>query len=92
MLATDASQKSSRRTPGRLDIHSRGATKVSSRDPLLSSGSRLLTFVAPLLWMSGRPGVRLLDFWLASVVSTALQAVMNLLLLRALMRQKLGPA
>ena len=59
---------------------------------LLSSGSRLLTFVAPLLWMSGRPGVRLLDFWLASVVSTALQAVMNLLLLRAVMRQKLGAA
>ena len=59
---------------------------------LLSSGSRLLTFVAPLLWMSSRPGVRLLDFWLASVASTALQAVMNLLLLRAVMRQKLGAA
>jgi putative MATE family efflux protein len=59
---------------------------------LLSSGSRLLTFVAPLLWMAGRPGVRLVDFWHVSVVSTALQAVTNLLLLRAMMRQKLGPA
>ena len=57
---------------------------------LLSSGSRLLTFVAPLLWMAGRPGMRLVDFWHVSVASTALQAVMNLLLLRAVMRQKLG--
>jgi putative MATE family efflux protein len=59
---------------------------------LLSSGSRLLTFVAPLLWLSGRPGVRLVDFWHVSVASTGLQAVMNLLLLRVLMRQKLGTA
>jgi len=34
--------------------------------------------------------VRLVDFWHVSVASTALQAVMNLLLLRAVMRQKLG--
>jgi len=59
---------------------------------LLSSGSRLLTFVLPLFWLSGRPGVRLVDFWHVSVASTALQALMNLLLLRALMRQKLGTA
>ena len=59
---------------------------------LLSSVSRLATFVVPLVWLAGRPGVRLVDFWHLSVASTALQALMNLLLLRAVMRQKLGGA
>ncbi|MFO1395012.1 MAG: MATE family efflux transporter [Steroidobacteraceae bacterium] len=59
---------------------------------LLSSAGRLLTFVLPALWLATRPGVCIVDFWHLSVASTALQAVMNLLLLRSLMRQKLGTA
>lgn len=59
---------------------------------LMSSGSRLVTFVLPAVWLSTRPGVRIVDFWHLSVASTALQAVANLLLLRSLMRQKLGGA
>ena len=42
---------------------------------LLSSVSRLATFVVPLVWLAGRPGVRLVDFWHLSVASTALQAL-----------------
>ena len=49
---------------------------------LVSSGSRLVTFVLPALWLARRPGVELHDFWYLSVASVALQALTSLLLLR----------
>ena len=61
-----------------------------TRPSLISSGSRLLTFVAPALWLSHQPWVQLHDFWRLSVVSVSLQAVIALLLLRTQMSRKLG--
>lgn len=62
-----------------------------TRPSLLSSGSRLLTFVAPALWLSTQPWVQLHDFWRLSVASVTLQAVASLLLLRRQMGRKLAP-
>jgi putative MATE family efflux protein len=56
---------------------------------LVSSGSRLLTFVIPALWLAQRPGFELRDVWHLSVASVALQAVVSLGLLRVVMRQRL---
>ena len=62
-----------------------------TRPSLISSGSRILTFVAPALWLSTRPWASLQDFWMLSVGSVTLQAVIALLLLRTHMGRKLGP-
>ncbi len=59
---------------------------------LLSSASRMLTFVAPALWLAQQPGVRLEDFWWLSVASAASQAVLSLALVFRELRRKLGPA
>ncbi len=49
---------------------------------LLSSGSRLLTFVLPALWLSKRPGFTLTEVWYLSVATVTLQALTSLALLR----------
>ena len=59
---------------------------------LLSSASRLLTFVLPVLWIAHRPGFELRHAWYLSVGSAALQAALSLWLLSAVMRQRLQPA
>jgi Na+-driven multidrug efflux pump len=56
---------------------------------LLSSATRLVTFVLPVVWLAQRPGFELLDAWHVSVASTALQAVVSLWLLSVVMKQKL---
>ncbi len=58
---------------------------------LISSGSRLITFVLPAILLSYRPETVLYDFWYVSVASLVLQAVTSLLLLRVELRRKLGP-
>jgi putative MATE family efflux protein len=58
---------------------------------LLGSSSRLLTFVLPALWLAQRPGLELQQIWYLSVASVALQALLALVLLRAVMRQRLQP-
>ncbi len=58
---------------------------------LISSGSRLITFVLPAILLSYRPETVLYDFWYLSVASLVLQAVTSLLLLRVELRRKLGP-
>jgi putative MATE family efflux protein len=57
---------------------------------LASSASRLLSFVLPALWLAQRPGFELLEVWHLSVASVALQAIVSLLLLRRVMRRRLG--
>jgi MATE family, multidrug efflux pump len=59
---------------------------------LVSSASRLVTFVLPALWLAHRPGVELHHFWYLSVASVALQAVTSVLLVRTVMRQRLPSA
>lgn len=56
---------------------------------LLSSASRLLTFVLPALWLSTRPGFTLHQVWLLSVATVTLQALTSLWLLRREFRRKL---
>ena len=57
---------------------------------LLSSASRLVTFVAPLLWLSTRPHFTLMQVWYLSVATVSLQAVTSLVLLMREMRRKLA--
>jgi putative MATE family efflux protein len=56
---------------------------------VLSSASRLLTFVAPALWLASRPHFELTQLWYASVVSVALQAIFSLWLVRREFRLRL---
>ena len=58
---------------------------------LLSSASRLLTFVLPALWLSAQPHFELRQLWYLSVASTTLQCVTSFVLLQREFRRKLGP-
>lgn len=62
-----------------------------TRPSLLASASRLITFVAPTLWMSTLPGVTLMHIWLLSIASIASQCAFVLYLLFRTFRRKLGP-
>jgi putative MATE family efflux protein len=55
-----------------------------------SSGTRLLSFVVPALWLSSRPGFELRELWFVSVASVSLQALVSLALVRRELRRKLG--
>jgi putative MATE family efflux protein len=59
---------------------------------LLSSATRLLTFVLPLLLIARLPGLELRHVWWLSVGTTTLQALFSLWLLRREFRLKLRPA
>jgi len=59
---------------------------------LVSSGSRLFTFVLPALWLSTRPGFTLRQVWYLSVATVTLQALTSLLLLRREFHRKLDAA
>jgi putative MATE family efflux protein len=60
-----------------------------TRPSLIASGSRLLTFAAPAIWLANQPGVTLHTFWLLSVTSVYLQMFLSLLLLRHQLKVKL---
>ena len=57
---------------------------------LVSSATRLLTFVLPALWLSRRAGFQLLDVWHLSVASAFMQAVASVILVRRQMEARLG--
>ena len=59
---------------------------------VLSSASRLLSFVLPMLWMSTQPNFALIHVWYLSVASVALQAVFSLWLVRREFRLRLPGA
>ncbi len=56
---------------------------------LISSGTRLVTFAIPALWLSTRPGFELKQLWFLSVATVTLQAITSLLLLRGQFRRRL---
>ncbi|MBC6981043.1 MATE family efflux transporter [Caulobacter sp. 17J80-11] len=60
-----------------------------TRPAFFSSASRLLTFVAPALWLTHQPGVPLETFWKLSVASVFMQALLSIGLLRLQLRKKL---
>ena len=56
---------------------------------LISTGSRLLTFVLPAIWLSRQPNFRIEQVWHLSVITVALQAITSLLLVRIQLRSRL---
>ena len=60
-----------------------------TRPALISSGSRLLTYVVPAVWLAGQPWAALHDFWYLSVASLTVQAVFAVRLLRHQLHHKL---
>jgi putative MATE family efflux protein len=49
---------------------------------VVSSASRLLSFIAPALWLSAQPHFELVQLWYVSVASVTLQAIVSLWLVR----------
>jgi len=64
----------------------------NTRPVLWSSGARLLTYAAPVIWLSARPGFRIEHVWYLSIATTTLQAALSLWLLRREFRKRLVPA
>jgi len=60
-----------------------------TRPALISSGSRLITYVVPAVWLSHQPWAALHDFWYLAVGSIVLQALFALALLRRELHHKL---
>ena len=59
---------------------------------VVSSASRLISFVLPVLWLSGQPHFAMIQVWYLSVASVALQAAFSLWLVRREFRLRLGRA
>jgi putative MATE family efflux protein len=59
---------------------------------VISSASRVVSFVIPVLWLSNQPHFEMIQVWYLSVASTALQAVFSLWLVRREFRLRLGVA
>lgn len=59
---------------------------------LLSSASRLISFILPILWLASRPGFRVEEVWYLSVTTVALQAATSLVLVRRQMHRARQPA
>ena len=57
---------------------------------VISSASRLVTFVLPVLWMSKQPHFEMVQVWYVSVASVASQAVLSLWLVRRELRLRLS--
>lgn len=60
-----------------------------TRPALISSASRLVTYVVPAVWMAGQNWASLRDFWYLSLASITVQAVIACLLLRHQLHHKL---
>jgi putative MATE family efflux protein len=60
-----------------------------TRPALLSSGSRMLMFAIPAMWMSRQPGFNIEHIWYWSVATQTLQALLSLWLVRRQFRRKL---
>jgi Na+-driven multidrug efflux pump len=59
---------------------------------VISSATRLLSFVLPVLWLSTQPHFEMVQVWYISVASVASQAVFSLWLVRRELRLRLGAA
>ncbi len=57
---------------------------------VISSATRLVTFVLPVLWMSRQPHFEMVQVWYVSVASVASQAVFSLWLVRRELRLRLS--
>jgi putative MATE family efflux protein len=57
---------------------------------VLSSASRIVSFVVPALWLASQPQFQLIQLWYVSIASVTLQACISLWLVRAEFRERLG--
>ena len=55
---------------------------------VLSSASRLVSFVVPALWLAASPGFQLIQLWYVSIASVTLQSVFSLWLVRGEFRRR----
>jgi MATE family, multidrug efflux pump len=55
---------------------------------VLSSASRLVSFVVPALWLAASPGFQLIQLWYVSIASVTLQSVFSLWLVRVEFRRR----
>jgi putative MATE family efflux protein len=62
-----------------------------TRPALLATGSRVLTFVLPAIWISRQSWFRVEHLWYLSVTTVVLQAIVSWLLLRMQFRRRLQP-
>jgi putative MATE family efflux protein len=60
-----------------------------TKPALISSASRLVTYVVPAVWLAGQPWAALHDFWYLAVASLMVQALFSYLLLRRQLHHKL---
>jgi putative MATE family efflux protein len=58
-----------------------------TRPALLSTGTRLITFAIPAMWMSRQPGFRIEHIWYLSVATQTFQALLSLWLVRMQLRR-----
>jgi Na+-driven multidrug efflux pump len=56
---------------------------------VMSSATRFVSFAMPALWLASRPNFQLVQLWYVSIVSTTLQAVVSLWLVRGQFRRRL---
>ena len=63
----------------------------NTKPVLLSSGSRLLFYAVPAIWLSTRPGFAIEQVWYLSIATTTLQAGLALWLLRREFSKRLAP-
>jgi putative MATE family efflux protein len=56
---------------------------------VMSSATRFVSFAMPALWLASRPHFQLVQLWYVSIVSTTLQAVVSLWLVRGQFRRRL---
>jgi putative MATE family efflux protein len=59
---------------------------------MISSASRLVSFILPVLWMSSQPNFQMIQVWYTSVASVTLQALFSLWLVRREFRLRLAAA
>jgi putative MATE family efflux protein len=63
----------------------------NTKPVLLSSAARLVTYAAPIMWLSARPGFRIEHVWYLSIATTTLQAGLSVWLLRREFGKRLAP-
>jgi putative MATE family efflux protein len=63
----------------------------NTRPSLLSSGTRLVTYAVPAIWLSGRSDFRIEYVWYLSIATVTLQMIGSIVLLRLEFKKRLEP-
>ena len=63
----------------------------NTRPALISTGTRIVTFALPAIWLARQDNFQLEHIWYLSLVANVLQAIVSLWLLQLEFRRRLGP-